>query len=583
MEGPKKSKQDSKSLVSRIFRAMSKAKNQVLLHKGFRNRKSGMQINKDTNLSSSSRISNNVFAFIILAWIIYSVILGALYIRLPPNPDNSIYDYIGWIINRGGILYVDVADQNFPGMFLFHVIATLFFGNHLWSFRLLEFIFATFFTGGFLFLFTKKYQGLLAAYISVPIYQAMYVSEGFWFAGQRDYIASTFLLSAIYFLLLNIETKKKYWSVLQGLSLSMVVLIRPTLIVFFFFLIIIDYFFLNKNNRSFKTFVFSQLVALISFAFVVIVLIVFGSSNGSFQEWINVSIKFNLEVYGEDKASIIKVLTPFIEHSFINWKWYFIMASFGGYIYWRKYWQVSCLIASAFITTLISGIVQMKGFPYHLGGVFCFFSPLISPIVASSVKEIYQYSKPIKRYPLIVFVIFYLTFSLYKTSHKLSLQMEWYLGRILTKDLLENYGAGADLNIAQAVELADYVSHNTHPNCSVLFWGRPMLVNYLSERISPIRFVSFTLIDNPTENFSLFRNWENELLKAFSLTPPELVIIVAKPGVEGYIDFQDPTLKKRLVYTLIKNIKKNYVFEKHFYSVDIYRLQGTDKNTVCQR
>ena len=36
-------------LVSRIFRAGSKIKNRVLLHKGFRMPKSGARINKDTN------------------------------------------------------------------------------------------------------------------------------------------------------------------------------------------------------------------------------------------------------------------------------------------------------------------------------------------------------------------------------------------------------------------------------------------------------------------------------------------------------------------------------------------------------
>ena len=36
-------------LVSRIFRAGSKAKNRALLHKGFRKPKSGARINKDTN------------------------------------------------------------------------------------------------------------------------------------------------------------------------------------------------------------------------------------------------------------------------------------------------------------------------------------------------------------------------------------------------------------------------------------------------------------------------------------------------------------------------------------------------------
>ena len=42
------------------------------------------------------------------------------------------------VIARGGLVYRDCVDQNFPGAPLLHALSQLLFGDRLWSFRLLD-------------------------------------------------------------------------------------------------------------------------------------------------------------------------------------------------------------------------------------------------------------------------------------------------------------------------------------------------------------------------------------------------------------------------------------------------------------
>lgn len=48
----------------------------------------------------------------IVAWLAFSAFLGNMYAHVPPNPDQSIFDYIGWICAEGGVPYRDAGDES---------------------------------------------------------------------------------------------------------------------------------------------------------------------------------------------------------------------------------------------------------------------------------------------------------------------------------------------------------------------------------------------------------------------------------------------------------------------------------------
>src|SRR3954464_12545503 len=105
-----------------------------------------------------------------LASAVYTSALGFLYANLPPNPDQSIFDYIGWVWIEGGVPYADAADVNFPGAMILHAMAVFFFGNRLWWFPLFDYLGLL----GFVALvgaILSQRQGRSVALVFIPLYQ----------------------------------------------------------------------------------------------------------------------------------------------------------------------------------------------------------------------------------------------------------------------------------------------------------------------------------------------------------------------------------------------------------------------------
>ena len=77
---------------------------------------------------------------LVALWLAYGVLLGVLYALFPPNPDQQLFDYIGWVASTGGRLYVDVVEQNWPGAMWLHTLAIELFGPTLWASRALDYL-----------------------------------------------------------------------------------------------------------------------------------------------------------------------------------------------------------------------------------------------------------------------------------------------------------------------------------------------------------------------------------------------------------------------------------------------------------
>ncbi len=165
-------------------------------------------------------------------WLLYTALLGVLYSRLPPNPDQQIFDYIGWVGLNGSRFYIDVVEQNLPGEMLLHELSTWLFGNQIWAYRVLDYALMVLVGCGALFALCRLAGRPRESYLVVPLYQAMYVSSGAWFAGQRDIGAAHFLLAVGAALIWRERGGRASWLVAIGLGIVGAVLIRPNYLVY---------------------------------------------------------------------------------------------------------------------------------------------------------------------------------------------------------------------------------------------------------------------------------------------------------------------------------------------------------------
>ena len=286
---------------------------------------------------------------------------------MPPNPDQSIFDYIGWVWVGGGVPYADAADVNFPGAMALHALALLVFGNHLWSFRLFDYLGLLGFVavvGAFL----SRRQGRAVALVFVPLYQAMYVVSGYWVAGQRDFLAAHLVLvSGLLFVRRSRGDGPRgasprvpdrggaaHQADVPGVPTGPPGHRRRAA---------------ECSGRGWGRMLADQAVVSLTLVALVGLTLACGWMSGALDDWYDVSILYVSETVRHDAgfASVVHKLACSCVHS---WNWYAAYALAGGILWWRHGDRPTLLVVLGVLaTTLVSAAYQRKGFDYHFGGI----------------------------------------------------------------------------------------------------------------------------------------------------------------------------------------------------------------------
>ena len=137
---------------------------------------------------------------LLLILLVLFVTLGALYAAIPPFTDQEQLGYMGYVTLKGGVLYRDAGDPNMPGEPLLHLAALAAFGNHYWSYGLIDYLLLLVFVGAMGRLLSEAH-GILAGVLFSLIYPVVYVTAGIGIAGQRDYLAAHAVTIAAFLLL----------------------------------------------------------------------------------------------------------------------------------------------------------------------------------------------------------------------------------------------------------------------------------------------------------------------------------------------------------------------------------------------
>lgn len=506
-------------------------------------------------------------------WVAYTAVLAALYSRLPPCPDHAVYDYIGWMVSQGAVLYADVAGQNWPGQMFLHILSVSLFGNEISSYRAFELLLILPTACVMLFTFLRRYGDEVAAWLVVPIYQAMYVTAGFWISGQREIVAAPLLLAASYCLLRRTEDAGRKYLVLQGLCLAGAALIRPTLLIMAPLLTLADLLIVKGTGRSLREIVEDHTVVAISTVAPLAVIAVMGIPSGALQAWYDVTVSFNLEVYSRSRTpwEIAGRLLPWMLRS---WHWYLFVSLLGVVYYWRR--DLPALIAVGMIipATILSVLIQGKGFEYHLGTLFPLFALLVASVVGASWRYLATEKRRLLPSTLALLLIAIPAAGLAKRVWSgLGLQREHYFGRITKAEMYSHYGTGVEgLNVNELLEIAEYVESTSAPDAAILFWERPCQVYYWAERRSAFFAASFALLEMPEPDFSLFERWKARLEEAMVSRPPALLLLVKDKERGGYRALSSPDHREEKLADVILQHLPEYQLEESIGLVDIYRL-----------
>ena len=130
-------------------------------------------------------------------------------------------------------------------------------------------------------------------------------------------------------------------------------------------------------------------------------------------------------------------------------------------------------------------------------------------------------------------------------------------------------------------EIIDYIQKNTSPEDKVFVWGFRPIINFVSQRESPVSYLPYPLshVDTP-----LAQHWAGQFYSQFTSNPPILIVNMIEPADRERIPDLDLEVRKQykikwkevvLAYNykdILEFIQQNYIRVDTVNGYDVYKL-----------
>ena len=507
--------------------------------------------------------------------------LGLLVLGILSNPlfsypgrDGGIFLYVGSLILKGKIPYLDVWENKGPLVFYINALGLFLTNGSRWGVWLLEFLFL-FCSGCMGYILIKRIMGGIPALIGTFIWvtAAGNVLQGGNFSEEYSLL---FSFVAVFFYLKSLEQpENKLYSLLIGVSLGLNILLRPNNISMqvaaagaYFILAIV-----SKDWRLLLQ--RAILMAAGGIAVLAPVILYFALKN-ALVEMINVVLVFNVQ-YSEGGGLSRVGAGLFSASSSIGLT--FVIIALLGYglsllsLFKRETFNT---VLGKFLLILVIGwpieaaLSSLSGRNYS--HYFLGWAPYLGLLCAYAVYVLLRQFAPRSEEYVVMCVSVLLVVTL---IGKVNVWRDYgtVLARMWTSPKVE-------LDYRDPV--ASYIRENTSPEEQVFIWGFRPIINFVSDRESPVSFLPYPLIHVDTP---LGEHWANQFYSQFTTHPPTLVVNMIEPADRERIPDIDPQVRKQykikwkdvvLAHNykdMLNFIHQNYTRIDSIGGTDIYRLK----------
>lgn len=458
---------------------------------------------------------------LIAIWLISAPVLGLLYIMMPPSPDQAQFDYMAWMSTQGLPYYAQSFDMNWPGAMILHEIGIRLFGVHAWTWRLTDFLLMEG-MAALAALFVRRAGFTLAPFLFLALFPMLYVTGGLWLVGQRDIIATGFLLAACAMVLPGGRAEGAKIA-MAGALIACAVLIRPTFLSFLIGVMALEALPLRSPaprgiGRPARV---GALAA--GFAVPILAIIAAGAALGNLDDWYAQSIEFSLSVYSGDPP---QSLTGTAKQLFLgSWHWLTALGTLGLMLWIARdgISHASALVVGAGLTILLSYIVQNKGFGYHLGGFLTILTLLLA-IAADRLTVVRNGATGrLSRLGLAAALALVLVVIIGGTAKKL----------VSLSDAMANLSAGRieltnpskRLTEDERRAMIALIQDGGGPQDRMVQYGLLYEIPYRTRSLPSFRFINATAFDLMSESYANYAAWTAEVAEGLRIHPPAFVLL----------------------------------------------------------
>ena len=435
-----------------------------------------------------------------LSWIVS----GALYLTLPPGPDQSNHAYLGWRLLEGDIPYRDIIDTNWPGVMALHALATWLFGVNLWSWRAFDF---ALFAASALFLndLVRLAAGRDAGRISLILCPSIYAGLTYWLAGQHDMSAAQFLVVALWFHVRGYENRTWWYQIGTGLCIGAAMLNKPTVGVIGL-LLPMQALWLRFPVRP--IFLHTAVAGTASVAALLAALCSLLASGASLREVGDAVYTYNVGTQYSGPQTLPDMLQWLLQYHFQ----YFPFVTLGSLP--AAFWIFNCanrsMAATALVVLWLAGVLsyllQWRGLNYHLAPCLVALSAGLAISVALVSDGRVNFGTTAWKQRLVAGVV---ALALAGIGVKLAASYRSLPSAILTGEYgshLVRFGAGDKLTYADVTAFVRRLDALAPAEC-VLLVGDASSINYLSRRRMPTRFYYYHSLVHAQPPLSMAERW----------------------------------------------------------------------------
>lgn len=492
-------------------------------------------------------------AKIIGPWLVTLPFFALIYITIPPSPDQSQFDWMAFIAIQGQPFYVGSFDMNWPGAIWLHELGLRLFGVHAWTWRLTDFLLMAVFTfGGATFLARAGWR--LAPGLFLFLYPPLYITSGGWMAGQRDIIATGFLILAC--ALAMPGRRKEFLAVAAaGLCVAAAVLIRPTFLSYIAGLMFLETLPLRvqlerRLSRRARAAGFGLGCAsgLAAAAFA-------GIFMGSLDDWYQQSFEFALSTYVGAAPQDWRVT---LETLFLrSWHWMTLLGGLGLlFWFWRDRLNYALFLVLGIVATIaISFAVQNKGFGYHLGGML----PILVLVTAVAIDSINRLrltaDHGLRRTISLTALAVVGTLTLAGTASKLQ-NFEENIRLMLSGKISPVTGYG--LTEEERRDIISLISAGSTKEETIALYGTQYELPFRAKRLPAYRYFT-PAADQIKPDFAHYNSWMAEVDAGLATNPPAFVIIQKKTLERFSISPNNSQPDRSILKRLVEHVSNDYV------------------------
>ena len=486
--------------------------------------------------------------------------------------DQAWFSYCAWVWRKfGQVPYVDVFEQNFPGIFIIHYFVQAVLGEGVSAFRFFDLAWQTA-TAFLLYLaagriFANRLSGLLAA----VLYSLYYVNLGLWHTGERDGFLLLLYVSSFLLLFRREPAEAGIFDVVpSGLLLGVGFIIKPIAVFEWLVLAALIW---KSSQAKFSSLLGYGFGLVLPFA----ACILYYWHLGGLDEFFTCLFSFNFKVYLDYGLSgfrgLLKgmLMIDYLRANLLLWLGGVLVVPFLSKLSaaGRKlgFWGL-LLLAGAYSGYLFQGKYGYH-FYYHeapVWGMLCIFAGGGWSLAIRFLAARWD-SRRIIPSTLFSLALMICGLLLFRP------EVKDYFSRALRSS--PNTGRHQSPYYHNIWEIAGYVRSRTRPKDGVQVWGGETGINYFSRRRAHSRFPNtLHLVPfRPGQELlsPLQRRLGEEFLADLKKNPPVYFIISTLPY------FNQSSCKNALVqdYAEVWDfVRSRYFLEKDWAgSVEIWRLR----------